>query len=127
MPRGEQKFGILQIELTPMCERKYATFTTEAAIPVCGILGRSLEKTLQECATEKYFKAVSFQECAASLPCGSIFLPLSWLFVSSARLEVKVLRFDGCVGYAQPIHTHNFAPLPFRPCMVKLRMSGGGV
>jgi hypothetical protein len=21
-------------------------------------------------------------------------------------LEVKVLRFDGCAGYAQPIHTH---------------------
>jgi len=80
MPSGEQKFGIQQIELTPMREGIYATVTTEAAIPVCGILG-SLEKTFQECATEKYFKnvltAVSFQECAASLPCGSIFLPLS--------------------------------------------------
>ena len=58
MPSGEQKFGIQQIELTPMCEGKYATVTTEAAIPVCGILGRSLEKTFQECATEKYFKNV---------------------------------------------------------------------
>jgi hypothetical protein len=58
MPSGEQKFGIQQIELTPMCEGKYATVTTEAAIPVCGILGRSLEKTCQECATEKYFKNV---------------------------------------------------------------------
>ena len=52
-------------------------------IPVCGILGHSLEKTFQECATTKYFKnvltAVSFQECAASPPCGSIFLPLRWL------------------------------------------------
>jgi hypothetical protein len=28
--------------------------------------------------------------------------------ISSARLEVKVLRFDGRVGYAQPIHTHSF-------------------
>jgi hypothetical protein len=58
MPSGEQKFGILQIELTPMREGIYATVTTEAAIPVCGILGRSLEKTFQECATEKYFKNV---------------------------------------------------------------------
>jgi hypothetical protein len=41
-----------------MCEGKYATVTTEAAIPVCEILGRNLEKTFQECATEKYFKNV---------------------------------------------------------------------
>jgi hypothetical protein len=90
--------------------REYATVTAEAASPLRGILCNILENTSQECATEKYFKdvlmAVSFQECAASLPSGSIFLPLSWLFISSARLEVKVLRFDGCAGYAQPIHTH---------------------
>jgi hypothetical protein len=49
--------------------------------------------------------AVSFQKCAASLPCVSIFLPVSCLFISSARLEAKMRRFDGCVGYAQPIHT----------------------
>ena len=48
------------------------------------------------------------------------FPALSWLLISSGRLEVKVLRFDGCVGYAQPIHTHNFGPLAFRPCMVKV-------
>jgi hypothetical protein len=56
MPRGEQKLGIQQIELTPMCEGKYATVTNEAAIPVCGIFRRSLEKTFREYATEKYFK-----------------------------------------------------------------------
>jgi hypothetical protein len=41
-----------------MREGIYATVTTEAAIAVCGILGHSLEKTFQECATEKYFKNV---------------------------------------------------------------------
>jgi hypothetical protein len=89
--------------------RAYATVTAEAASPLQGILCSIPENTSQECATEKDFKdlltAVFFQDCAESLPCGSIFLPVSWLFISSARLEVKVLGFDGCVGYAQPIHT----------------------
>jgi len=71
------------------------------------------ENTSQECATEKDFKdvltVVFFQECAESLPCGSIFPPVSWLFLSSARLEVKVQGYNGCVGYAQSIHT-NFRP-----------------
>jgi len=41
-----------------MREGIYATVTTEAAVAACGILGHSLEKTFQECATEKYFKNV---------------------------------------------------------------------
>ena len=47
-------------------------------------------------------------------PCGSIFLPLSWLFISRARLEVKVLQSGGCAGYAQPIHTQ-FPPASIPP------------
>jgi hypothetical protein len=91
----------------------------KAASLLRGILCSIRENTSQECATEKCSKDVlvtlSFQDCAESLPYGSVFLPISWLFISSARLEVKVLRFDACVGYAQPIHTHNFGPRPFRP------------
>jgi hypothetical protein len=48
----------------------------KSASPLRGILCSIPENTSQECATEKYFKdvlaAVFFQECAASLPCGSI-------------------------------------------------------
>jgi hypothetical protein len=104
----------LRTELTRAL-RAYATVTAEAARPLRGILCSIPENTSQECATERCFKdvltAVSFQECAASRTCGSIFPALSYLFISSARLEAKVLRFDGCVGYARPIHTHNFGPL----------------
>jgi hypothetical protein len=62
--------------------------------PLRVILRSIPENTSQECATEKDSKdvltVVFFRECAESLPYGPIFPPVSWLFISSARLEVKV-------------------------------------
>ena len=73
-----------------MREGIYATVTTEAAIPVCGILGRSLEKTFQECATEKYFKERldgSFPPGMCSVTPLRIDLPASKLFLGPPARE----------------------------------------
>src|SRR5207344_2082201 len=98
--------------------RAYATVTAEAASPLRGILCSIPENTSQECVTENDFKdvlmAVFFQDCAESLPCGSIFLPISWFVHIERTIGSESAGFDGCVGYAQPIHTHTFGPLPFR-------------
>jgi hypothetical protein len=105
--------------------RAYAAVTAEAASPLRGILCSIPENTSQECATEKYFKdvlaAVSFRESCGVTPLRINLLPQSRLFVSNARLEVKVLRFDGCVGYAQPIHRQFLARFH-----LDLESDGGG-
>jgi hypothetical protein len=118
-PRGEHAAHFEIYEWTnSSASGAYATVTAEAASPLQGILCSIPENTSQECATEKDFKdlltAFFFQDCAESLPCGSIFLPVSWLFISSARLEVKVLGYDG-VWVMPSRSTHNFGSLPFRP------------
>jgi hypothetical protein len=48
-------------------------------------------------------------------------IPASKLIICIERtIGSKSAVILGCVGYAQPIHTHNFGSLPFRPCMVKV-------
>lgn len=125
IPSGALKFSKPPNGTNSSALRAYPTVTAEAAGPLRGILCSIPEKTSQECATLKDFKgvltAVFFQECAVPLPCGSIFLPLSCLFISSSRLELKVQGFDGCVGYAQPIHTQ------FRPASIQTVLMEGEV
>jgi hypothetical protein len=70
----------LRTELNSSALRAYATVTAEAVSPLresCVAFRKILLKSVQQRSTLKdVLTAVSFQECAASPPCGSTFVPL---------------------------------------------------